>query len=152
MNNLGRRAVRVCAGITVLALVIWVSRAGATHSLLEHVSQGAVNGNGPHFAFFVGASPDGNGVFFLTDEALAATDTDTAIDLYERSGGQTTHISQGVINGNSPTGPVTYLGASADGSRVFFRTQEALVNADTDTRRVGGRHARILPNPRVTAP
>lgn len=38
------------------------------------------------------------------------------------AGGQTTHISQGVINGNSPTGSVTYLGASADGSHVFFRT------------------------------
>ena len=47
-----------------------------------------------------GASSDGSQVFFNTDEQLVSGDTDSSSDIYERSGGTTTRVSQGQINGN----------------------------------------------------
>ena len=80
---------------------------------------------------FKGASSDGSTVFFETDEQLVSGDTDSSIDIYERSGGITTQVSQGQINGNGAFG-VSFARASSDGSRVFFRTDERLVDDDTD--------------------
>jgi hypothetical protein len=105
--------------------------AEASHGDSAHVSQGAINGNGPNFAFFAGASADGGRVFFTTNEVLADTDADTAIDLYERAGGVTSQLSRGMVNGNS-NASVSFLGAPADGTRVFFGTSEQLVAADVD--------------------
>ena len=61
-----------------------------------------------------------------------SADTDTAIDVYERAGGQTTLVSTGPTGGNGGV-DANFGGASADGARVFFRTAESLVSADTDT-------------------
>ena len=36
----------------------------------------------------------------MTSEALVSGDTDSSPDVYERSGGATTQISQGEVNGN----------------------------------------------------
>ena len=55
-----------------------------------------------------------------TDEQLVSGDTDSAHDLYERSGGTTTLVSQGQINGNGAFDAL-FSGASSDGSKVFFR-------------------------------
>ena len=55
-------------------------------------------------------------------------------DLYDRSGGATTLLSTGPGGGNGAL-PAAYEGTSADGTRVFFSTSEALTAADTDTRR-----------------
>ena len=96
------------------------------------VSQGDINGNGAFGAFFSGASSDGSRVFFYTDEPLVSGDTDTSYDLYERSGGATTQVSQGDVNGNGAFGAF-FSGASSDGSRVFFYTDEPLVSGDTDS-------------------
>ena len=96
------------------------------------VSQGDINGNGAFGAFFSGASSDGSRVFFYTDEPLVSGDTDTSYDLYERSGGTTTQVSQGDVNGNGAFGAF-FSGASSDGSRVFFYTDEPLVSGDTDS-------------------
>ncbi len=41
-------------------------------------------------------------------------------------------ISTGTINGNGAFG-ATFAGASADGTRVFFTTQEQLRTSDTDS-------------------
>jgi hypothetical protein len=109
--------------LAALAPALWDSAAGATRSVFEHLSQGAQGGNGPNPAGFAGVSADGSHVFFLTSEALADTDHDTASDLYERANGVTTEVGAG-----------TYLGSSADGSRVFFGATEPLVTADTDTK------------------
>jgi hypothetical protein len=49
------------------------------------LSTGPVGGNGDFFAFFAGASDDGSRVFFETDEALVAGDTDTSQDVYRSS-------------------------------------------------------------------
>jgi Ca2+-binding RTX toxin-like protein len=71
-------------------------------------------------------------VFFETEESLVSADTDAAQDLYERAGGQTTLVSTGPT-GSSGAFEASFEGASADGSRVFFETEESLVSADTDT-------------------
>jgi hypothetical protein len=108
------------------------SRASAEHDELEQVSTGPTGGNGAVEPSFVGASSDGSRVFFTTGESLVSADTDTALDVYERSGGQTTLVSTGPTGGNGAA-LATLAGASADGSRVWFSTAESLVSADTDT-------------------
>jgi hypothetical protein len=104
-------------------------RAGGTTA---QVSQGQVNGNGAFDSFFAGASDNGSTVFFYTDEPLVSGDTDSSYDLYQRSGGVTDQVSQGLINGNGAFGAF-FAGASSDGSKVFFYTDEPLVSGDTDT-------------------
>ena len=60
-------------------------------------------GNGAIDAIFAGASADGTRVFFTTQEQLVASDTDFAIDVYQRLSGTTTRISTGVNGANGPT-------------------------------------------------
>jgi hypothetical protein len=103
-------------------------RSGGT---TKRVSAGQINGNGAFNAFFEGASADGSRIFFITAEPLVAADTDASVDVYERSGGTTKLVSAGQINGNGAFG-VAFEGASTDGTRVFFRTDEKLVAGDTD--------------------
>ena len=96
----------------------------------RRVSSGP-NSNGPFDAFLQGTSRDGSRVFFVTSEPIVAGDTDTASDIFERSGGTTTLVSAGAINGNGSHG-AGYSGASANGKRVFFFTTEQLSTGDTD--------------------
>jgi hypothetical protein len=109
------------------------------------VSKGQINGNGAFDALLspVSCQPvghptcgdvtgDGSKVFFTTAEQLVGDDTDNALDVYERAGGSTTLVSRGQINGNGAT-PALFDGASADGSKVFFETDEKLVSGDADT-------------------
>jgi hypothetical protein len=95
------------------------------------ISRGQINGNGPVPAISSGMSTDGKKVFFTTQEQLVAADTDSVQDVYERSNGTTKLISAGQINGNGPSAAF-FSGASSDGSRVFFITNEPLVTGDTD--------------------
>ena len=89
------------------------------------ISQGPTNGNLPLDAQFAGSSTDGSKVFFVTQEALVAEDTDgDRFDVYERAGTTTTLVSP------RPSGSDVHLnaafeGASDDGSRVFFSTSDA---------------------------
>jgi hypothetical protein len=99
-------------------------------------------GNENVLASFSGASITGGVAFFRTAEALTAEDTDSAQDVYQRSGGVTTLVSIGPAGGNGGA-DASFAGASADGSKVFFVTTESLVSADTDSsldvyRRAGG--------------
>ena len=96
------------------------------------ISTGPAGGNGEFDAGFPRTSADGARVVFDTAESLVGADTDTQIDLYERSGGQTTLISTGPDGGNGEFG-ASPNGVSADGARVLFSTAESLVSADTDT-------------------
>ena len=96
------------------------------------VSTGVTGGNGAVGAFFAGVSDDGGRVFFRTVESLVSADTDAVVDVYERSGGQTTLVSTGPTGGNGANSAF-FDGASADGTRVFLQTAESLVSADTDT-------------------
>jgi hypothetical protein len=106
-------------------------RSGVTTTL---ISTGPAGGNGSFDAFFAGASSDGTHVFFETDEILVVDDVDAQFDVYERSGGVTTQVSAGPGGGNGAF-DADFRGASADGGRVFFRTDESLTSQDTDANR-----------------
>jgi Tol biopolymer transport system component len=111
------------------------------------VSTGPLGGRSGHHASFAGATPDGSHVYFHAGDPLVSADTDLpsacripnngqpftkCVDVYERSGGQTTLISTGPAkNPNDPT-PARFAGATADGAHVYFTTAEPLVAADTD--------------------
>ena len=97
-----------------------------------HVSVGQINGNGNASLSFNGASADGSRVFFSTTEQLVSADTDSTQDIYERSGGTTTQVSQGQINGNGAF-TALFRGASDNGARVFFTSSEQLASGDTDS-------------------
>ena len=114
------------------------------------ISTGPAGGNGAFDPSFEGVSADGAVVLFSTDESLVSADTDAQVDVYERSGGQTTLISTGPAGGNGAFEP-SFEGVSADGARVLFRTDESLISADTDTAE-DVYVKRILPPPGNTAP
>jgi hypothetical protein len=110
----------------------------ASYDLYKHaggvttqVSVGQINGNGGFDTFFGGFSPDGSHVFFQTRENLTSSDTDSNLDVYDRSGGTTTEVSLGPSGGNGAFDS-SFTGASADGSKVWFQTRESLVSGDTD--------------------
>ena len=88
-------------------------------------------GNADFDASLADASADGTRVFFETRESLVSADSDGVQDVYERADGQTTLVSAGPDGGNGDR-DVYLEGASADGTRVFFETDESLVAADTD--------------------
>jgi hypothetical protein len=85
-------------------------------------------------AQFLDASDDGSRVFFTTVDKLVPGDTDTRPDVYERSSNPTPTtrvLSTGPTGGNDAISSF-FAAASADGSRVFFTTDESMVAADTD--------------------
>ncbi len=83
-------------------------------------------------ARFYAASSNGTRVFFGSEENLVGGDADGINDVYERSGGQTTLVSApGAGASGSPSGAF-FEGASSDGTRVFFETEENLVGGDAD--------------------
>jgi hypothetical protein len=104
-------------------------RSGGTTKLL---STGTIGGTAELDAWFKGSSDDGSRVFFQTEEALTSADTDSQADIYERTGTTTTLLSTGTGGGNGAFG-ASFKGCSADGSRVFFETDERLTSADTDS-------------------
>jgi hypothetical protein len=99
---------------------------------LTRLSRGPTAGNGAAHAFFGGASADGTRVVFTTYESLDPSDTDTTADVYERYAGTTYLLSTGTGGGNGAF-DATVRAVSADGKRVFFRTAESLLSADTDS-------------------
>jgi hypothetical protein len=112
-------------------------RSGGTTT---RVSTGPSGGNGAYNAFFEGVSDDGSKVWFTSREPLVASDTDggcldalgnpvlTCTDVYEREGA-TTNLVSCCGNGSAEA---FFLSASQDGSKVFFRTPEALTADDAD--------------------
>jgi hypothetical protein len=81
-------------------------------------------------AMFAGVSDDGSRVFLVTNEVLAASDTDNAADLYERGPGGLRHLSDGF--GPDPNAPVDLAGVSSDGTHVFLTTTASLALSDQD--------------------
>ena len=98
---------------------------------LTRLSKGTAGGNGAVHAYFGGASQDGAHVYFQTAEPLDPTDADTTVDVYERHGGTTYLLSTGPDGGNGEF-DATFRAVSADGERVYFRTEESLLAADGD--------------------
>ncbi len=84
---------------------------------------------------FQKASSDATKVFFTTNAAMVAGETDTVQDVYMRSGATTTLISAGTINGNGLTGDFAadFNDISTTGSFAFFSTDEALLIGDGDS-------------------
>ena len=88
-------------------------------------------GSGVNSTFCSGASSDGLRVFFQTSVRLVAADTDSFLDVYERSAGQTTLLSTGPSGEEAGNGP-GFCAVSADGERVLFQSEEPLVASDTN--------------------
>ncbi|HEY2335393.1 MAG TPA: hypothetical protein VGH58_10350 [Solirubrobacterales bacterium] len=94
-------------------------------------------GNGAFDARPLRISPDGSYAYFTTAEPLSSADHDEAVDIYARNLGEekTTLVSQAAEGcsgcGDGSKVPV-FRGSSEDGSRVFFTTDEKLVEADGD--------------------
>lgn len=100
----------------------------------REISTGPTGGNDAHDVSFDGVSEDGSRAFFSTAESLVPADTDHSTDVYMRSAGTTTLVSQGSsacspICGNGAN-PATYVGSTPSGSKVFFTTTESLASGD----------------------
>ncbi|HEX3325121.1 MAG TPA: hypothetical protein VHR65_08345 [Solirubrobacterales bacterium] len=106
----------------------------------REVSTGPTGGNDAFDATYDGVSSDGSKVFFSTSESLVAEDTDRAEDVYMRdlSNGTTTLVTQGdsscaePLCGNGPADSI-FVGATPDGSEVFFVSEEELAGGDSDS-------------------
>jgi len=98
---------------------------------LSLVATGNGEPGGAEDASFRFVTPDGRRVFFQTAKPLASTDTDSAIDVYERSPEGLTLVSTGPANSNSPEA-ARFQAASPDGNRVIFATAAALTPDDSD--------------------
>jgi hypothetical protein len=104
----------------------------------REISTGPTGGNDAFDASFRGVSEDGKIVFFSTDESLVAADKDQARDVYARLGaGGTVLVSRPdpscpAANCGNANAAASFLGASVDGNRVFFSTDEQLTSDDTD--------------------
>lgn len=111
---------------------------GVGSYVTREISTGPSGGNDAFDAFFDRASSDGTKIFFSTDERLVAGDTDKAGDVYLRD------IAKGltvlVTQGNSACAPACGNGdadadfsdTDANGTAVFFSTDERLIAADAD--------------------
>jgi Tol biopolymer transport system component len=86
---------------------------------------------------FNGASEAGDLVFFTTTEQLVPGDTDSRVDIYQRSFEPgvgdfvTRQLSTGPRGGNDAVDAL-FQRAAKGGTRIFFQTAEPLVSADTD--------------------
>ena len=76
----------------------------------------------------VGMSDDGSYVFFDSADALVPQATNGTLDVYEWHDDRISLLSPG-----SDATPSYFLGASTDGSNVFFGTHARLVPSDQDT-------------------
>jgi hypothetical protein len=77
-------------------------------------------------------SRNGAHVFFESNERILLADTDSKQDVYDWSGGAASLASIAAGTGNGPHNAL-YERSSADGSAVFFSTDEPLVATDLDT-------------------
>ncbi len=90
-------------------------------------------------ASYKGSSADGMIVFFETADQLVPGDTDAKRDVYERSYDSepgiesyvTRDVSLGPTGGNDAYS-ATFEKANDEGTKVFFTTEEGLVEEDTD--------------------
>jgi Tol biopolymer transport system component len=101
----------------------------------EETTLVSAGGNGDFEVSRRGISADGAFAYFTTAEALSGGDGDSAFDIYARDleGETTSLVSTGSCGGCGNGGAVPiFNGSSADGTRVFFSSEEKLVEADTD--------------------
>jgi hypothetical protein len=113
-----------------------LDQSGDLYESLNHrlslIATGGAEPGGPEHFSFRHVTPDGSKMFFQTAKPLTATDTDSAIDVYERSAEGLALISTGPANSNGPE-LARFQAALADGSHVVFSTAAALTPDDSDT-------------------
>jgi uncharacterized membrane protein YgcG len=99
------------------------------------ISIGPAGGNGAGISRYKASSPDGEAVYFLTDEKLVSADTDSAQDVYRNKEGVTTLVSAGEEGRGNGTSLASFDWVSVEGSteRPVFSTSESLVAEDTDS-------------------
>jgi hypothetical protein len=110
-----------------------------TTKLVSAASSSCVGcGNQLLTAAFWGVSANGTEAYFTTPEQLSNADGDSTDDIYARdlSAGTTVLVSAGDSSclpecGNSGAVPI-FRGSSANGSRVFFVSDESLASGDVD--------------------
>jgi hypothetical protein len=78
---------------------------------------------------FVDATPTGSRVIFATDEQLVEGDGDEASDIYVRD----PSVPAPVLATPGTASPVTFQGASADGTKVVFEATDKLAAGDSDS-------------------
>jgi hypothetical protein len=114
---------------------VYVRKVGAGSPAL--VTVGEADQNGVADASYVGSTPDGGEVFFVTAESLSAEDQDSADDIYERDlSTDETHLVSAPVSGCATCEPSAFPffnGVSAGGQRLFFATSGKLSPADTDS-------------------
>ena len=116
------RSTEALAGDTDANQDIFQSVAGAITLLTP--------GTATQDSIWVGASGDGSKMWFTTLQSLAGADTDAEHDVYQRSGGVTTPVSENASP--SLAGAAGFGGASADGTKVWFTALDNLGAGDTD--------------------
>ena len=104
-------------------------RAGRTTTLM---SIGPSGGNGPPDVTFHAISTRRHPPVLRDRGAAVATDTDIEPTCTSDPAGRRTLVSIGPAGGNGPTSS-SFGGISADGTRVFFETDEKLTGTDTDS-------------------
>jgi Tol biopolymer transport system component len=119
--------------IGLIALLFVLAGAATASAEVRETQLVSTGGNGPFTAMFASANADASHVFWTTGEKLVPGDTDSRVDLYEHSPGVTKLVSTSATAGNGPyDSGIGNVKVSADGSRVFFLTNEQLVPEDTD--------------------
>jgi methylglyoxal synthase len=121
--------------VLVLAALALPASAMADPSVVDHVSQGPVGGNGPVHHQQGYLSDDGRCVTFTSDEKLTNDDQNSRGDIYERCGSTTSLISTGPAPnaGTKPSPYLEYRAMSTDGGCVLFDTNEVLTEDDGDS-------------------
>ena len=128
----GRKA--LVATVAVCSFVTLFDQASADHDpyLMQHSSVGPAGGNGAFDPIDFYASRDGTRVWIRTKKPLVAEDTDTLLDLYERTAGGTSLLSTGPTDDGTATA-WSFLGdASADGTHVYFESLDRLTPDATE--------------------
>src|SRR5688572_1775192 len=127
-----RPVLAVALAIALATGAAWMPGTGhAQHTKLSLESIGPDGGNGAQSAELVGAVNLGKRSFIRTAEPLVSSDSDSSLDVYERTGGGTTLLSTGPNGGNGAF-PVNFGAAVQAGQAIFFQTEEQLTAADTD--------------------
>ena len=98
-----------------------------TEAGLELVTQGT----GEFDVDLDSVSEDGSTIVFSTAEKLAAADTDSSVDVYERTAATTALVSQG--NPSNGAFDAKWAVTTPDGSSVFFLTREPILSLDADS-------------------
>ena len=108
-------------------------RFGSTTTLLTN-SPSAGGNDSAGIGAEVFSSADGLHLLFATPEPLGDADEDLNFDAYERFEGVTRLVSDGPNAGGGDSSGAIPVGISADGDRLFFRTEEPITDEDTDQR------------------